>query len=178
MTHHPVAADTEDAMSGKRRSYESGHRPKFLVVIDETPECDRALRFAARRVARTGAILLLLAITAKPDTFEWLGVGDVMRAEAEDAAAGRLDAAASKARGIAGVEPEKAIRVGSQADEILKLIDEDEDIAYLVLAAGTGKEGPGPLVSGLAGKAAGNYPVPVVVVPGGLSDDEIDAIAG
>ena len=165
-------------MSGKRRSYETGHRPKFLVVVDETPECERALRFAARRVIRTGASLLLLGVVAPPDNFEWLGVGDAMRAEAEEEAAERLDTAAASARAAAGVEPEKVVRVGDKSEAILELIERDEDISFLVLAAGTGTEGPGPLVSNLVGKAAGTFPVPVVIVPGGLTDEEIDALAG
>ncbi len=162
----------------RRRSYETGHRPKFLVVIDETPECERAARFAARRVARINATITMLAVITPPDAFEWLGVGDVMQAEAEADAAARLEAAAARARQAAGVEPECVTRIGALDEEILKLIDEDVDISYLVLAAGAGKEGPGPLVSGLAGKAASTYPVPVVIVPGGLTDEEIDAIAG
>lgn len=162
----------------RRRSYETGHRPKFLVVIDETPECERAARFAARRVARTNASLTLLAVITPPDAFEWLGVGDVMQAEAEAEAAQRLEAAAARARSAAGVEPERITRIGDTAEEILRLIEEDADVSYLVLAAGTGKEGPGPLVSSLAGKTAASYPVPVVIVPGSLSDEEIDAIAG
>jgi nucleotide-binding universal stress UspA family protein len=162
----------------RRRSFETGHRPKFLVVIDETPECDRAARFAARRVARINAILTMLTVITPPDAFEWLGVGDVMQAEAEAEAEARLEAAAARARSAAGVEPERLARVGDTAEEILRLIEEDVDISYLVLAAGTAKEGPGPLVSGLAGKAASSYPVPVIIVPGGLSDEEIDAIAG
>ncbi len=162
----------------RRRSYETGHRPKFLVVIDETHECERAARFAARRVALINATITMLAVITPPDAFEWLGVGDVMQAEAEAEAAARLEAAAARARQAAGVEPECVTRIGALDEEILKLIDEDVDISYLVLAAGAGKEGPGPLVSGLAGKAASTYPVPVVIVPGGLSDEEIDAIAG
>ena len=165
-------------LSGKRRSYEAGHRPKFLVVVDDTPECERALRFAARRVTRTGAGLLLLAVVSPPDNFEWLGVGDAMRAEAEDEAQELLEAAAGGARSAAGVEPEQVVRVGDKAEAILDLIQEDEDISFLVLAAGTGKEGPGPLVSVLAGNAAGTFPVPVVIVPGSLTDEEIDALAG
>jgi nucleotide-binding universal stress UspA family protein len=168
----------ETGVSGKRRSYETGHRPKFLVVVDETPECERALRFAARRVIRTGASLLLLGVVAPPDNFEWLGVGDAMRAEAEEEAAERLDTAAASARAAAGVEPEKVVRVGDKSEAILELIERDEDISFLVLAAGTGTEGPGPLVSNLVGKAAGTFPVPVVIVPGGLTDEEIDALAG
>lgn len=165
-------------MSLKRRSYETGHRPKFLVVIDETPECQRAVHFAARRAARTGASLVMLSVTAPPDNFEWLGVGEAMLAEATEENEERLNAAADHARTTAGIEPERVIRVGEKADEIVKLIDEDEDISFLVLAAGTGKEGPGPLVSNVAGKASSTFPIPVVIVPGGLTDEEIDALAG
>jgi nucleotide-binding universal stress UspA family protein len=101
-----------------------------------------------------------------------------MRAEAEEEAQERLEAAAAGARSAAGVEPEQVVRVGEKSDAILELIEEDEDISFLVLAAGTGTEGPGPLVSILVGKAAGTFPVPVVIVPGGLTDEEIDALAG
>ena len=165
-------------MSGKRRSYETGHRPKFMVVVDETPECDRAIRFAARRVARTGASLVMLAVAEPPESFELFGVGDAMRAEAEAEAQGRLEDAAARARAAAGVEPEQVLRAGDTAEAIATLIAEDEDVSFLVLAAAMGKEGPGPLVSTIAGKAAGTFPVPIVIVPGGLSDEEIDALAG
>ncbi|HZH52651.1 MAG TPA: universal stress protein [Microvirga sp.] len=165
-------------MSGKRRSYESGHRPKFMVVVDKTPECARAVHFASRRAARTGASMIMLAVVDPPDNFEWIGVGEAMIEEAREDAEKRLEEAAREARNAAGVEPEQVIRVGSRADEIIRLIEEDEDISFLVLAAGSAKEGPGPLVSTLAGRAASTFPVPIVVVPGGLSDEEIDALAG
>jgi nucleotide-binding universal stress UspA family protein len=151
-------------LNGKRRSYETGHRPKFMVVVDETPECGRAIHFAARRVARTGASLIMLAVAEPPESFELFGVG--------------VEAAAARAREAAGVEPEQVLRVGDTAEAIATLIAEDEDIAFLVLAAGTGKEGPGPLVTNIAGRAASAFPVPIVIVPGGLSDEEIDALAG
>src|SRR5215207_8230934 len=153
------AAEIHPFMSSKRRSFETGHRPKFMVVVDETPECDRAAYFAGRRAARTGASLLMLAEAT---------------ADAED----QLEAAAAKVRTAIGVDPEKVIRIGTKAEEIVKMIEADEDISFLVLAAGTGTEGPGPLVSTIAGKAAATFPIPVVIVPGGLSDEEIDALAG
>ena len=68
------------------------------------------------------------------------------------------------------------IREGETSEQILKLIDEDEDIAILVLAAGTGKEGPGPLVASL-GKTAGDFPIPVAIVPGHLGDEDLDALS-
>lgn len=149
-----------------------------MVVVDDTPECERAIHFAARRASRTGASLLMLAVTTPPDNFEWLGVGETMLAEAAAETEHVLEAAAGHARTAAGIEPEQVTRVGVKAEEIVRLIQEDQDISFLVLASGTGKDGPGPLVSTLAGKMVATFPVPVVIVPGGLSDQEIDALAG
>ena len=165
-------------MSTKRRSFETGHRPKFMVVVDETSECERAAHFAARRASRTAASLLMLAVVTPPDNFEWVGVGEAMLAEETADAEDRLEAAAAKVRADAGIDPEKVIRVGTKTEEIVKMIEEDEDISFLVLAAGTGSEGPGPLVSTIAGKTASTFPIPVVIVPGSLTDEEIDALAG
>jgi nucleotide-binding universal stress UspA family protein len=161
-----------------RQSYEAGHRPKFMVVVDDTPECARAIHFAARRAARTGASMIMLAIAEPPDNFEWIGVGDALRAEAEEEADKQLEEAAKEARSAAGIEPERAVRTGSRSEAIASLIADDQDISFLVLAAGSNKEGPGPLVTLLAGKTASSFPVPIVLVPGGLSDEEIDALAG
>ena len=149
-----------------------------MVVVDETPECARAVHFAARRASRTGASMVMLAVVSPPDNFEWIGVGEAMLAEAQEEAQKLLDAAAKEARSAAGLEPEQAVLVGEKSEAITKLIEQDEDISFLVLAAGTGKEGPGPLVSSIAGKAASTFPIPVVIVPGTLTDDEIDALAG
>jgi nucleotide-binding universal stress UspA family protein len=160
----------------RRRSYEAGHKPKWLVVIDDTQECDRAVYFAARRAARVGAGLLMLRVIETQDrNQQWLGVADIMKAEAHEAANAALNKYSTRANGVAGVTAERAVREGKTADEILKLIEEDEDIAILVLAAGTGKEGPGPLVASFA-SSAGDYPIPVAIVPGHLSDEEIDAL--
>jgi nucleotide-binding universal stress UspA family protein len=164
-------------MSRKRRSYESGHSPKFLVVIDDTPECDRAVYFASRRALRTGASVIMLRVIETQDrNQQWLGVADIMRAEAHEEANSVLDRHAARISSITGVMPDRTIREGEKVDEMLKLIDEDEDIAALILAAGTGKEGPGPLVSSLA-KTAGDFPIPVAVVPGHLSDEDLDTMS-
>jgi nucleotide-binding universal stress UspA family protein len=163
-------------MSRKRRSYEAGHRPKFLVVIDETPECDRAVYFASRRAGRTNAGMLMLRVIETQDRApQWLGVADIMRAEQREEADAMLARFAARANGIAGVTPERIVREGDPATEITRLIDEDEDIAVLVLAAGDDKEGPGPLVTGLV-KSAGTFPIPMAIVPGHLSDTDLDAM--
>jgi nucleotide-binding universal stress UspA family protein len=162
---------------GKRRSYESGHRPKLLVVVDETPEADRALYYAARRAARLGAGLITLHVIPAGENQVWLGVGDIMRAEAEEKSAALLVAAADRARQIASIETEQVSREGITSHQIMHLIEQDEDISSLILAAGTGHEGPGPLVSSIA-KGASEFSIPVTIVPGGLSDGDIDALAG
>lgn len=165
-------------MTGKRRrSFEAGHRPKFLVVVDDSEECGRAVYFAARRTVRIGGGMVMLAVTASGDYQHWLGVGDVMKAEAEAEAESLLDRFAAVGRSVAGIDPERVIRSGTKAEEIMGLIEADADISFLVLAAGTSADGPGPLVTLLAGKASGSFPIPVVIVPGGLTDAEIDALA-
>ncbi|MDQ0302041.1 universal stress protein [Ancylobacter polymorphus] len=165
-------------MPRRRQSHEPGHRRKFLVLADDTPECDRALYYAARRAARTGGAVVLLAVLQLEEApSQWLGVADLMRAEATDKAEARLDLLSARAEGIAGVDTERVVREGTVADQILAVIEEDEDIAILVLAAGTGKEGPGPLIASLAKGMWASLPVPVTLVPGALSDSEIDALA-
>jgi nucleotide-binding universal stress UspA family protein len=167
----------EAPMSTRRRSYEAGHSPKFLVVIDDTPECDRAVYFASRRALRTGAsVLMLRVIETEEHNQQWLGVADIMRAEAHEESNAVLDRHAARASSITGVMPERVIREGDQAKELLALIEEDEDIALLILAAATGKEGPGPLVTSLA-KNAGDFPIPIGIVPGHLSDSDLDTMS-
>jgi nucleotide-binding universal stress UspA family protein len=160
-----------------RRSYEAGHRPKLLVIIDDSEECDRAVYYASRHALRTAAQLVMLRVIELKDTNQqWLNVADVMRAEARDNATAVLAQFATRAKVAAGLSPEQVIREGDTAEQILKLIEEDDDIALLVLAAGTGKEGPGPLVSSLA-KNAGEFPIPVTLVPGHLGDEGLDALS-
>jgi nucleotide-binding universal stress UspA family protein len=164
-------------MSRKRRSYEPGHKAKFLVIIDNTPECDRAVYFASRRAARVGVTVVMLRVIETHDHGQqWLGVADIMRAEAHEEANAMLAKFAARSNGIAGITPECVIREGEPAEEILKLIEEDEDIAVLVLAAAVDSEGPGPLVSNL-GSTAGSFPIPVAIVPGHLTDEELDAMS-
>jgi len=164
-------------MPRRRRSYEAGHKPKLLVVVDDTEECDRAIYFAARRAARIGGNVVMLRVLENHDqSQQWLGVADIMRAEAQGEAGAELGKYAARAKALAGVDAEPVIREGDKAEEILKAIDEDEDIFILVLAAGIGSEGPGPLVATI-GRAAGDFPIPVAIVPGHLTDEEIDALS-
>jgi nucleotide-binding universal stress UspA family protein len=149
---------------------------KFLMVVDETPECMNAMRFAARRAEKTGGGVTMLYVI-EPDEFQhWIGVAEVMRSEAREAAEARLLQLADEMKALTGVTPTFEIREGNKADMVLQTIEDDPEIGVLVLGAGEG-EGPGPLVSYLVTKMGHRLPVPVTVVPGGMSMDRIDAVA-
>jgi len=163
-------------MVSRRLSREEGHRRKFLAVIDDTPECERAVHYAASRAKRTNGVLVLIYVIEPGDFQHWLGVEEIMKAEARDEADAALERFAALVRENASIEPELTIRMGKTTDEIHALIEEDQDIAILVLAAGSAKEGPGPLVSSIAGRGAA-FPVPVTVIPDALSDEDIEALS-
>jgi len=100
-----------------------------------------------------------------------------MREEALQEAEKLLYDAAREVNQIGGLFPELIIREGKSREVLMGLLIEDPDISILVLGAGTGREGPGPLVSLVAQQAQQAYPIPVTIVPGGLSDEAIDALA-
>ncbi len=162
-------------MVSKRLSREEGHRRKFLVIIDETPECERAVHYAANRARTTNGVLLMMFVIEPGDFQHWLGVEEIMKAEAREQADATIAKFAADVRERVGIEPETTIRMGNTVEEIFSLIEEDQDIAILVLAAGSAKEGPGPLVSSIAGRGAA-FPIPVTVIPVSLSDEDIDAL--
>lgn len=152
-------------------------RRKFLVVIDKTPEHRVALRFAARRAQHTGGVVSLLTVVTLPDKQQWSSVQALMLEEAHEEASSILHEAAGELFEICGKFPELVIREGRTKEALLALIREDRDISILVLASGNNREGPGPLVAAVAGDAKFGYPIPVTIVPGTLTDAEIDALA-
>ncbi len=160
--------------------FEKGHERKFLVVLDETPECENAMAFAASRVRRTGGKITFLYVVEPGDFQHWLGVKEIAREESINKAHAifRLYARKLKNLGFEELIPEEIIREGHKPEEIVKLIEEDEDIAILVLGAALDPSGPGPLVSSLAaGRYAGNFPIPISIVPGSLKPEEIENLA-
>jgi nucleotide-binding universal stress UspA family protein len=164
-------------MSTQRRSYEQGHKPKCLVIVDDTAEWDRAVYYASRWAVRVGGgVVMLRVIETEDRNQQWLGVADIMKAEADEIANAALDRAAGRANGVAAITPERVIREGDPSEQILDVIDKDVDISMLVLAACVGPEGPGPIITALA-KTVGTFPIPVTVVPGNLTDGDIDGLS-
>lgn len=164
-------------MTSKRRCFEPGHKPKCLVIVDDTAEWDRAVYYASRWAIRAGGgVVMLRVIETEDQNQQWLGVAAIMRAEAQEEANAALDRAALRANGIAAITPERVVREGNPMEQILDVVDKDSDIAMLVLAANPGAEGPGPLITLLA-KAVGTFPIPLTIISGELSDPEVDALS-
>jgi nucleotide-binding universal stress UspA family protein len=162
-------------MVSPRLSRLEGHRRKFMAVIDGTPECQRAVRYAGRRAKNSNGGLVLLYVIPEGDFQQWLGVEEIMRAEAREEAEAVVAKTAHQVRETIGIDPEIVIREGAVTEQINAAIEDDRDIAILVLAAGSAKEGPGPLVASIAGKSAA-FPIPVTILPDSLTDEEIDAV--
>ncbi len=152
-------------------------RRKFLVVADESDECIRALRYAALRAALTHGGVTLLYVIEPADFQHWRTVEEKMKQEARDQGERLLHKLAGEVNELVGLMPELLVREGKPSDEVLAAIKDDPDIHVLVLGAGVGKDGPGPLVSMVAGRADSQFSIPVTVVPANLSEDEIDELA-
>ena len=148
---------------------------KFLVVLDDSKECLNAMRFAAMRAAKTGGGVEVLSIIPPEEFNHWIGVGDLMRAEARERIEVHFEVFAKWMRDRQGVNTSLVRKEGEVVPEILAQISEDPEIGILVLGASTDKKGPGPIVTQLS-KNAGSLPIPITVVPGDLSKERLEAI--
>lgn len=148
---------------------------KFLVVLDDSRECLNAMRFAAMRAANTGGGVEILSIIPPDEFNHWIGVAEVMREEARERIHAHFEVFAKWMRDRQGIDPELVIREGDAVPEILAQVAADPEIGVLVLGAGTDKKGPGPLVTQLT-RSAGSLPVPLTVVPGDMSKEQLEAI--
>ncbi len=154
---------------------ETQARRIFLVVADQSPELKVALRYACRRAKATGGRVAMLYVTEPVDT-EWLAVGNLMREEQRAEAEARLQELAAQAQALSGEMPVLHVREGAIRDQLFTLLGEEPSVSVLVLGAGTGPGGPGPLITALTGKYSSSLHIPLVIVPGNMSEDEIDAV--
>ncbi|MFO8125833.1 universal stress protein [Yoonia sp.] len=148
---------------------------KFMVVLDDSRECLNAMRFAAMRASHTGGGVAVIAIIPPDEFNHWIGVGEIMRAEARERIEVHFEVFAKWMRDKQNVDPELIIREGEPLSEVIAHVHEDPEIGVLVLGAGDGNKGPGPLVTQLS-KQAGSLPIPITIVPGDLSKERLEAI--
>ena len=149
---------------------------KFLVVLDDSRECLNAMRFAALRAEHTGAGVSVLSVIPPDEFNHWIGVGDIMREEARERIVVHFEVFAKWMRDRHHLDPDLVIREGEPVDEILAQVRDDPQIGVLVLGASGDRKGPGPLITQLS-RASGSLPVPMTIVPGNLTKEQLEAIA-
>ncbi|MGE0724708.1 MAG: universal stress protein [Alphaproteobacteria bacterium] len=149
----------------------------FLVVVDESDELQVAIRYACRRARRTGGRVALLYVIDTDVDGQWIGVKELMLEEKRAEAEALLMKVAGEVEQLSGAIPVVYVREGRRRDELLSLIEEDPSISILVLAASTSPDGPGPLISYLAGKSSHRLKIPLTIVPGSLTDAQIAALS-
>lgn len=166
--------------TNRRLVFESGHRRKYLVIVDETAEVEAALYFCASRISHSNGSIVLLYCIEPQEYQHWAGVRQVQIEEETNKAKAlfRLFRRKLSLGEFDSVAVDEVIREGKTAEEILKFIEDDPDIAILVLGAATDSKGPGPLVSRIAsGGYAGSFPIPIVIVPGNLTLQDVKSLA-
>jgi nucleotide-binding universal stress UspA family protein len=144
----------------------------YLVIMDETDEAKGALRFAARRAVRTGGAVHILALVPRQQFVAFGGVQATMEQETHDRAEVLAMSAAGSLASESGLTPVISVRQGDGPKVVREYLAEHPEISALVLGAAGGSS-PGPLVMHFAG-IAGQLPCPLMVVPGAMSDEEID----
>jgi nucleotide-binding universal stress UspA family protein len=162
----PAGAPAEASQKGRKERV-------FLVVVDDSEEMRVALHFACRRARNSGGRVALFYVSTPADFQHWAAVGDLMRQEAREEGEQMLQKLSSEVYEWAGSYPILYIREGDVRDELVTLIESEPTISVLVLAASTGTGGPGPIISYLLGKKARQNRIPITIVPGNLTDEEL-----
>lgn len=148
----------------------------YLVVIDETAESESALRFAARRAAKTGGTVQILTIVPQSEFVQWGGVQATIEEEARARAEALVAGAAGALIEESGVRPSIIVRQGDPVKLVREMLAECEGVAALVLgAAAVG--GPGPLVAHFTGAEVSALPCPLMIIPGALDKETLDRLS-
>ncbi len=148
----------------------------YLVVIDDTEEAGVALHFAARRAAKTGGTVQILAIVEPVEFVAFGGVQATMEDDARAHAEAMVESAVGSIVAESGLPPSIMVRTGTAITLVREVLAQDDTIAALVLGAAP-VGAPGPLVTHFAGVEAGSLPCPVMIVPGSLDDDALDRVS-
>ena len=148
----------------------------YLVVVDDTAESEIALRFAARRAAKTGGTVEILALIPPAEFVQWGGVQATIEEEARLRAEALVAGAAGTLIEESGIRPSITVKQGDPVTVVRKVLSESDNVAALVLGAAA-SGAPGPLVAYFAGADAGAMPCPIMIIPGSLTREAIDRLS-
>jgi len=146
---------------------------KSLIILDDTPEMLNAMRFAATRAAKTGGGIVMLAVISPEEFQHFMGVADVMRAEAHEKVEAHFQIFKDRMEKREGITPTLVIREGDQVEQVIDYVKSDPEVGVIVVGAVADKAGPGPLVTALTGRRLNDLRVPITVVPGSMSKEGI-----
>lgn len=164
-------ADTIDTPRKQRR----GDGGIYLVVADDTEEFRIALRYAARRAQTHRAHVGILHVVSIDEFQHWGNVEAKMRQELRGQAEKYIWSIAKDVYELNGMIPALYIREGDRQDALIETLNEDMTIRVVML--GVASSGPSLLVNYCTGKGLSRLRVPVVLVPGHLDPQKVDAIA-
>ncbi len=148
----------------------------YLVIIDETDEALVALRFAARRAAKTDGHVHLVALIPKQQFSAFAAVQATIEEETRARAETLLTAAAGNLMAEGAKMPEISVRQGDGVKVVREYLKEHPEVSALVLGAAA-EGGPGPLVAHFTGSGASTLACPVFVIPGSLSSEDIERLS-
>jgi nucleotide-binding universal stress UspA family protein len=148
----------------------------YLVVIDDSPEARVALRFAARRAAKTEGRIEVLAVIEPQEFVQWGGVEKAFEQEQRLRIEGIVSSSVGEILDESGVEATVIVRQGEPVKAVREHIGKRADVAALVLGAAPSGD-PGPLVANFTGNDSGKLPCPVMLIPGGLSDERLEQLS-
>jgi len=149
---------------------------RFLVILDSTTECLNAMRFAALRAEHTGGGVTIMSVIPPDEFNHWIGIADIMREEARERIEAHFEIFSKRMQQKEGITPELVVREGKPEAEIIDYIQDTPEVGVLVLGAGVGKDGPGPLITHFL-RSSGTLPIPITIVPGAMSKDAIISVA-
>ena len=150
----------------------------ILVIADNSPEMNIALEYACARSKKTGRKIIIATFIEPLDVLTTQGISEIMKNEAREEAEKVLNTAATIVKESTGIVPVLHTREGEIISELKKLIEEEEDINVLLLAANTNEneKNPGPIINALISKEISTLRIPVMIVPGNFSKDHISQI--
>ena len=171
-----MPSDTGTTGEGAAAPSSAARDRVFLVVVDDSPEREVALKYACLRARKSGGRVALLRVIEPLDQVEWAGVGAMLQEEGREEAERLLSGLAAQVNEITGGLPTLLIREGDPRDELLALVAEDPRISILILASSAAGGGPGPLIVALTGRYAHRLTVPLTIVPGAMDDEALDRV--
>ena len=157
-------------MGGKRA------QRTYLVVVDDSEEARVSLRFAARRAAKTNGRIEVIGIVEPQDFVQFGGVQAAIEEEQRLRIEGVVSSAIGEILDESGVEAQIVVRQGEPAKTLRDYLEGRDDVSALVLGAAPSGN-PGPLVGSFCGNDSGKLPVPVMLIPGSISDERLEQLS-